>query len=95
MASSSSIAAYTFAADIYAPDCIVDALTKTEAYDGWALGDGIIMSVEENLDEIAGAFQIDRQDENTFDSDEFPKVVFSDQVAEDDSCACGMQLWDH
>lgn len=95
MSSSTDIAAYTFAADVYAPNCIIDAVTSSEAYDGWALGEGIIMSVEDNLNEIAGAFQIDRQDESTFDSGDFPKVAFHDQVNDNESCACGMALEDH
>lgn len=95
MANSSSIAAYTFAADIYAPSCIVGALTSTDAYQGWALGEGITMGVEEDLNEIAFAFAFDRQDETSFDSDEFPKVVFHDQIEEDKPCACGLQLGEH
>lgn len=95
MARSSDIAAYTFAADLYAPSCIVDAVTSSEAFDGWALADGVMMSVEDNLSEIAVHFQIERMEEDTFDSNDFPKVIFLDSVDESDSCACGTQLGDH
>ncbi|MEX2290531.1 MAG: hypothetical protein WD794_09425 [Mycobacteriales bacterium] len=45
------------------------------------------------LDECAGALAVDRDDETTFDSDEFPKVVHLDQVRADEPCgACGTDL---
>lgn len=76
------IVGYTFAADIFCPRHIIAALPTGDggAYDGWALAPGVRMTAEDNLSEIAYAFQIDRQDEATFDSDEFPKVIFSDQA---------------
>jgi hypothetical protein len=77
-----TIVAYTFNADTYCPDCIVKVLPygEGEAFDGWKLSDGWehLMTTEENLDEIAAAFGIDRQDERSFDSGDFPKVVFYD-----------------
>lgn len=82
-------AAYTFKADVYHPDCIVPAMAATEDYEGWDLAAGITMTVENNLDEIAAAFSINRGDEVTFDSDEFPKVVFSDQLDSDTCGKCG------
>lgn len=87
------IVAYTLNADLYCPDCVLDVLPTGEgqAYDGWALAPGADpMTTEANLDEIAAAFGIDREDEHTFDSNEFPKVVFGDQVESDDHCgSCG------
>lgn len=82
-------AAYTFKADIYHPQCIVPAMARTEEFEGWGLAQGIEMDVEDNLNEIAEAFVFDREDETTFDSDEFPKAAFSHQL-EDDTCGgCG------
>lgn len=81
------IAGYTYQADIYGRCCIVSAVTSSPAYDGWALGEGIVMPVEQNLDEIAAHFQIDRQDEHTFDSGDFPKVVFEDMLSGSERCA--------
>lgn len=82
-------AAYTFKADIYHPECIVPAMAATAEYEGWGLAQGVVMDVEENLDEIAAAFAVDRYEETSFDSEDFPKVAFSHQL-EDDSCGgCG------
>lgn len=87
------IIAYAYRADEYCPRCIVRALPtgEGEAYDGWALASGVRMTTEENLSEIAAAFGIDRMDERSFDSGDFPKVIFAD--SETDSpyhCAvCG------
>jgi hypothetical protein len=68
------IVAYTFRADTYAPAAILAALPT---------GDGELYNaaeVETALDELALAFGIDRADECTFDSADFPKVVFASQV---------------
>lgn len=82
------IVAYDYAADRYCPSCIIDVLTADGGpFDGWALGFSVRMEVEQNLDEIADAFGINRGDERTFDSGDFPKVVFADNVEEDEFCA--------
>lgn len=89
---SADIVGYTFRASTYCRDHIMPAVTSTKAYDGWELAKGVIVPVEQDLDEIAFAFQIDRQDESSFDSDEFPKVIFRD-AAEDTYCeVCGLPL---
>lgn len=88
-------AAYVFQADLYCPGCIVGRLPTGpgEAFDGWALGAGVVMPVEANLNEIAVAFGIDRDDESTFDSDEFPKVTFGHELESRDRCGgCGRRL---
>jgi hypothetical protein len=91
-----AIVGYTFAVDNYCPDCIVASLPTGpgEAFDGWALAKGADnMSTEANLSEVAAAFGIDRDDERTFDSSEFPKVIFSDQATwMDQCCVCGVYL---
>ncbi len=47
------------------------------------------MPAEAVLDQCARALAIDRDDETTFDSDEFPKVVHLDHLAADETCgAC-------
>lgn len=80
------IAGYVYRADIYCPDCILEKLPTGpgEAFDGWADATGS-MTAEQNLSELAAAFGIDRDEETTFDSDDFPKVVFADQI-DGDSC---------
>lgn len=82
------IVGYTFDADIYCPDHIIEALPTGEggAYDGWALASGVRMSTEDNLKEIAAAFGIEREDEATFDSGDFPKVIFASQLEDDERC---------
>lgn len=84
------VIAYTFAADIYCPQCINVVVENDTRYDGWQLSpvDGLrpIMATEANLDEIAAAFGIDRADEWSFDSDDFPKVVFDSQIQENEHC---------
>jgi hypothetical protein len=76
------IVGYTFNADTYCAEHIIDALPtgEGEAFDGWALAKGVTMSTEDNLSEIAYAFQIDRMDESSYDSSEFPKVIFADSA---------------
>lgn len=89
------IAGYTYAADQYCPSCIIAQLPTGPggAFDGWALAEGVSMSTEANLAEIAAAFSIDRMDERSYDSDEFPKVIFAIQLEEDERCgACGEEL---
>jgi hypothetical protein len=89
------IVGYTYNADIYCPACIIAALPTGEggAFDGWALGKGTTMATEDNLNEIAFAFGIDRKDETTFDSGDFPKVIFASQVEEPTNCgSCGRDL---
>jgi hypothetical protein len=44
------------------------------------------MSTEDNLHEIAAAFGIDWTDEDSFDSSEFPKVIFDSQLESDEYC---------
>ncbi len=84
-----TISAYIYRADVFCPACIVGQLRvgPGQDFDGWALAEGVTLSVESNLDEIAAAFGIDRYDEVSYDSDYFPKVVFGLEL--DDSCACG------
>lgn len=82
-----AIVGYTFQCDTYCPACVVDTMPTGEGdtFDGWALAEGVNMSAEENLAEIAEAFGIDRMDETSFDSTDFPKVIF----ASGDSEVCG------
>jgi len=86
------VVGYTFRADTYCPAHIADALPtgEGEAYDGWHLL--VPMSAEQNLDEIALAFGIDRHDEATFDTGDFPKVVFADQAGDDTCSVCAEPL---
>lgn len=77
------IVGYTYKADQFCTSCIIDALATGpgQDFDGWALAAGAAPeSAEQQLDEIAAAFGIDRADETTYDSDYFPKVITSYQI---------------
>lgn len=90
-----TIVGYVFDADTFCPDCIIGVLPtgRSEQFDGWALAADVLMPAEENLDEIAHAFGFDRTDESTFDSGDFPKVIFADTLDGDDRCgACAAPL---
>lgn len=81
-----NIIAYAYRAALYCPDCIVHALPRDvlspAAYD---------MRAEDVLDQVAAYDGIDRYDEYSFDSDDFPKVAFS--CEDGDTCdTCGKDL---
>ena len=86
------IVGYTYAADTYCPDCIISALPMGDGqtFDGW--GTSVTISTEGNLDELALAFGIDRMDERSYDSGEFPKVIFESNVEDDYCTTCGREL---
>lgn len=92
MTHSWDIWAYTFAADLWCPEHIAEAL----ANHGFPVTPGELgnaSAAEIMLDELSrvnasasGAGAIDRDDESTFDSDDFPKVVLYYQRSEHDQC---------
>lgn len=47
------------------------------------------MTTEDNLTEMAVAFGIDRNDEWSFDSGEFPKVILAQMVEDQGTDYCG------
>lgn len=67
------VVAYTYQADVWHPSCVVGD------YDPWR-------GVEAELDAWADRAGIDREDETTFDSDDFPKVVFASDLTGDEMC---------
>lgn len=80
------IVGYTFRAAIYCPEHVLAAMTATPEFEGWELADGVDMSVEDNLTEVAVAFGIDRDKEYTFDADEFPKRIFGWEADGSETC---------
>jgi hypothetical protein len=85
--------AYTYDADLLCPSCVITALPTGPGarFDGWKDMSVPPMSAEANLTELAVAFGIDRTNEDSFDSSEFPKVVFSTEPG--DYCAgCLIEL---
>jgi hypothetical protein len=88
-----AIAGYRFQDATYCPGCIGRAITADPRYDGWALAPGIVMGAEDDLSEIAAAFGINRSDESTFNSGDFPKVVLAGRIPDGDACRrCGREL---
>lgn len=79
------IAGYTYRADVYCPACIVEAVTSRLLINP--------SPTEHRLNDLAEQRGIDRMDEYSFDSDEFPKVIFSVQVDDDEfCCVCGEEV---
>lgn len=80
------IVAYTYCADNYCGDCVIDKLD--DRYDI-----PIANTVEDALYTIGYANGYDRDEEATYDSDDFPKVVFRDQLEDGEVCGkCGKEL---
>ena len=87
------VVAYTYNAEILCPHCTLAALPTGEGqtFDGWRDLSG--QPVEDSLTELAAAFGIDRDDESSFDSAEFPKCVFLTMLDGSESCgSCGEEL---
>lgn len=88
------VAGYTYAADTYHAWCVMDELQ--ERYD--ALPESVLKVIREEsnevaLDAIAAFLGFDREDEHSFDSGDFPKTIFADQIrweADDDGCGPDM-----
>ena len=83
------IIGYTYQAEIYCPKCLFDRMEENTI-----IPSGIMaMDAEDALDALALAVGIDRHDEQSYDSDEFPKVVFSFDAVADETCGnCGGEL---
>lgn len=75
------IVAYTYNADLYCPHCIEGIALKE-------MGGAFLAytNPEERLDRWAEKLGIDRQDETTYDSGDFPKVVFRDMLDGTEHC---------
>jgi len=74
------IVGYTYNAENYLPDSLIETLITKGMLAPGARG----MSTEEALDQAAAIDGIDRYDERSFDSGDFPKVIFSEQLTTDD-----------
>jgi hypothetical protein len=83
------IAAYVYRADLRCPACTIEAMIAHRDASPAARD----MPVEDVLDQCAAAMTIDRNDETSYDSSEFPKVVLRIELADDDHCGtCHNQL---
>jgi hypothetical protein len=77
------IVGYTYKADIFCPECILNEANDT----GIAHDDEY--AVEFELDGLAKIKGVDRYDERSFDSGDFPKVIFRGQLLTSDPKQCG------
>lgn len=97
MNASHDIVAYTYRADLYCGRCVTNLVLRDWLTNDWLVPVEILdaapgESYEDDLNWLAPfhtEVNIDREREETFDSDDFPKVVFRDQLdpANDDACA--------
>jgi hypothetical protein len=83
------IVGYTYKADNYRADDLVEAMIR----DGIAAPGARGMAIEDVLNQIAGAEAVDREDEYSFDSDDFPKVIFGSQIDIADAPWLGDEYW--
>lgn len=95
------IDAYVFQAEIVCPDCIAEWAAeelKIEEYNvvdieqvvrdkGPAYNVGVsAYRAEALLEELATIWNINLEDEYSWDSDDFPKVIFADQIEDKEYC---------
>lgn len=85
-----TVVGYTYAYETLCPACTLSALPTGpgEAFDGWHDATESL-SAEDNLTELAAAFGINREDESSYDSGDFPKVIFSSDSESDECGGCG------
>lgn len=83
-----SVIGYTFNADNYCNGiCVLQAMGVPVSEDANC------MTIKSVLDSVATARGINRYDEYSYDSREFPKVIFSSQVEETEHCGgCGGKI---
>lgn len=74
------IVGYTYKADFYCPKCIAEVFESNQGYTFYDDLDYFKLHGEQALDYAADVLGIIRDEEATFDSDKFPKVVFRNQV---------------
>lgn len=79
MPHSTDIVAYTFQADLACEDCVVSAVLAI--YNGgWPLAGLGSLDTERTLSELAIDLELDYDDPYSYDSDDYPKPVFRDQL---------------
>ncbi len=67
---------YTYNADNYCPNHVVQAMGYIATTAPW---------VEDQLNRLADVLDVDREDERSFDSGDFPKVILNiDAISEDE-----------
>lgn len=74
------IVGYVYKAEQYTPAGIIES----GIHAGWLSPGARGMSVEDALDQAAQYLGVERDDERTFDTDDFPKVILAHEVEGDD-----------
>lgn len=89
------VVAFTYRADTYHPECVLH-LVKADYPLDYPLASTIAPGddAESILSTVARSMKLDTQNEYTFDSDVFPKVVFASQVeSAAETCGfCGVPI---
>lgn len=75
-----TIVGYTYNVDEYCDDCMRDIAKREAALAGSSYMWGDCGSAEDVVGEWASMLGIDRSEEDTFESDEFPKRITADQA---------------
>ena len=76
----STVVGYSFNADTYCDDCMRTIAIRQALNAGSATMWGDSGTAEQTVGEWASMVGIDRFDERSYDSSEFPKVVFADSA---------------
>lgn len=93
MLHATAIVGYTFNADTLCCDCVRELAIGEALKAGSATMWGDSGTSEDTLGEWASLIGLDRADESSFDSGEFPKVIFASMVEADERCgACHESL---
>jgi hypothetical protein len=95
MAQPFDVVGYAYHAALVCPACIVGLISGGEDTEPMPVPAGL--TAEKGLALLAERLGVDRMNESSYDSDDFPKVVFRDQLedADLDSCElCGTVLGD-
>lgn len=84
-----TIVGYTYNAETYCVDC-AHGLARRSNPDPAPVES---MSTEVEMNDWARVVKVDRHDESSYDSHDFPKVIFACTTADDDICGeCGERL---
>lgn len=78
------VVGYIYDAEVFCPDCVVRTLVLRHP----VRMSTVLMPADEALALVARHVGVDPMDETTYDSSEFPKVVFADQVESSDEVCC-------
>ena len=79
---SDAIVGYSYKASTFCPTHLIELMVQNGKLSPAARD----MLEEDALDQLAEAEAVDREDEHSFDSDDFPKVILSVDLEDGESC---------